>query len=157
MPGNHKSLGKFMMLAFTASALVGCERHLLDRKMEKLCKKDGGVKVYEAVTLSPTEYEIVFNYVTRKKSEEDYYGPEYRYVSTSEHLVGKEDDAGKGRGELIRHYQAIHRRRDNHLLGEWVWYTRVGGDLFTFGLQPSSNACPRLGYGLATAVFSKGQ
>lgn len=39
--------------------LAGCERWELDRQMEELCRKDGGVKVYEAVTLSAGEFSNV--------------------------------------------------------------------------------------------------
>ena len=42
--------------------LSGCERYALNRQMEELCKKDGGVKIYETVTLSPTEYEAIWKY-----------------------------------------------------------------------------------------------
>ena len=42
-----------LLLTFAAltTALAGCERWSLDRQMEELCKKDGGIKVYETVTL----------------------------------------------------------------------------------------------------------
>lgn len=147
-------LTAFFLVTF---ALIGCERYALDRKMEEFCKKDGGVKVYEKIMLSPVEYDKVFNYVTKAKSQEDYYGLEYRYLSENKHLVGNDDDAGRGRGELIRHYSAIYRKSDDHLLGEDVWYTRVGGDFFIFGFQASSNSCPRPRHDLGQSIFSRGK
>jgi hypothetical protein len=137
-------------------ALPGCEKYRLDRQMEELCKKDGGVKVYETVTLSPGEYKALFEYKVAAKSQEKYYGPDYRYVSSSKHLVGRDGDAEKGRAELRRIYSAIYRRSDNRLLGESVWYSRVGGDLILFGTQPSGNYCPVPGVDLAQALFRRG-
>jgi len=37
--------------------LTGCEKFALDRQMEDLCKKDGGVKVYETVTLPASMFD----------------------------------------------------------------------------------------------------
>lgn len=145
------------IVAVVITLLAGCERYALDRQMDELCKKDGGVKVYETVRLLPAEYEAVFNYVGKHKTQEDYYGPDYRYVAESSHLVGKEGDAMKGNGELIRHYSAIYRKSDNHLLGESIRYARGGGDFLTLGFQPSGNSCPRLSVGLAHSIFVKGE
>jgi hypothetical protein len=147
-----------IMSSLLALSLTGCERYALDRQMEALCKKDGGIKVYETVTLSPDEYErILFGSVILAKSQEDYYGTEYRFLSQSEHLVGKDGDAERGRGELIRHYSAVYRKSDNRLLGESIRYARGGGDFFTFGFQPSGNSCPRLRVGLGHSIFVKGE
>jgi len=137
-------------------ALGGCERFTLDRQMEELCKTDGGVKVYETVTLSPAEYDRVLSYVTTAKSVEDYYGPHYRYMRERKILIGENAQPEKGEGRLTRWHLAIYRQSDGKLLGESVEYTRAGGDGFTFGFQPSNNACPRQGISLATSVFVKG-
>lgn len=146
------------IVAVVVTLLSGCERYALDRQMEELCKKDGGVKVYETVTLSPAEYDAVFNYVVKHKTQEDYYGPDYRYVSESKHLIGSEDSAAKGRGELTRHYSAMYRKSDNSLLGESIWYSRVGGEfLYLFGFQPSGNTCPLSGTDLGRSVLLKGE
>ena len=36
--------------------LSGCERWYLDSKMEELCAKDGGIKIYETVTLPASDF-----------------------------------------------------------------------------------------------------
>jgi hypothetical protein len=140
-----------------ALALCGCQRFALDRRMEQLCKKDGGVKVYETVTLPPADYERVFSYVITVKSGEGYYGPDYRYVSEPRALVGANADLGKGQGRLVRWHEAIYRRSDSKLLGESVLYIRTGGDGFTFGFTPSNDSCPRPRTSLATSIFLKGE
>jgi hypothetical protein len=140
--------------------LAGCERWELDRKMAELCKKDGGVKVYETVTLPASEFsstgQPLAKYLPLAKSDADYLGPDYRYVSKREILVGQDARPESGDGQLTRLYWAIYRRADDRLLGEQVEYRRSGGDLFTFGFQPSSASCPRVERDLAQLVFRKG-
>jgi hypothetical protein len=146
-----------LILFATAASLVGCERYALDRQMEELCKKDGGIKVYETITLSPAEYDKLLKYVTIAKTQEDIFGPDYRYVWISEALVGKDADPEKGQGRLTRNYLKIYRRSDGKLLGEAVTYGRSGGDGFTFGFHPSSKVCPHFERGLGDSVFIKGE
>ena len=152
-----RGLVALALAAISTFVLFGCERWELDRKMEELCKKDGGIKVYETVTLSASEFVTLWKYVITAKSLEDYYGPSYRYVSKKEVLLGKDARLDKGEGQLDRIYQAIYRRSDNRLLGEQVAYLRGGGDYFTFGFQPSSASCPRLDRDLAQKIFIQGK
>lgn len=141
--------------------LAGCERWELDRRMAALCKKDGGVKVYETVTLPASEFsstgQPLAKYIPLAKSDADYLGPDYRYVQRREILVGQNADIGKGEGRLSRWYSAVYRRADGRLLGESVSYGRGGGDGFTFGLQPSGDYCPKPRVDLIKAVFVKGE
>lgn len=140
--------------------LAGCERWQLDRQMEELCKKDGGVKVYETVTLPAREFsdsgQPLARYAPIAKSESDYLGPDYRYVQEREVLAGKAADIEKGQGRLSRWYSAVYRRSDNRLLGEAVSYGRGGGDGFTLGFQPSGNHCPKPRVDLIKSVFVRG-
>ncbi len=145
-----------MLAAAFLLLLAGCERNTLDRQMEELCKKDGGVKVYETVKLPASELETIWQYASTAKSRVDYYGPEYRAVSTREVLIGKDARAETGEGRLARLYWAIYRRSDDRLLGEQVEYRRNAGDPFTFGFQPSSAYCPQVERGLARSIFVKG-
>lgn len=140
--------------------IAGCERYALDRQMEELCKKDGGVKVYETVTLPASEFsnlgQPLAKYGQQPYSVEHSLGPDYRYVEKRTFLVGAQANPRKGEGQLMRWYHAIYRRSDDRLLGESVWYHRGGGDGFTFGFQPSGKSCPRFDRDLAQSVFTKG-
>jgi hypothetical protein len=142
--------------------LTGCERWALDRQMEELCKKDGGVKVYERVTVPASEFSNVgqplAKYASQAKSLEERLGPDYRYVERREVVAGAPDaDPERGEGRLLRVHQAVIRRSDEKLLGECVWYERGGGDFFTFGFQPSSDYCPKPRVNLISAIFLKGE
>lgn len=146
--------------AVSLVGLAGCERYALDRQMEELCKKDGGIKVYETVTLPASEFSNVGQPLARYWKEgmpkDERFGPDYRYVETRDVLVGLHADPTKGEGQLVRSHQAIHRRMDGQLLGESVRYDRGGGDYFTFGFQPSGKSCPHFTKGLEQAIFIKG-
>ena len=149
------------LTAILLSALSGCERYALDRQMEELCKKDGGVKVYETVTLPASEFnnlgEPLGRYWKPGTPEEERFGPDYKFVQKREILVGTNAKAERGEGQLTRWYEAILRRSDGRILGESILYDRSGGDGFTFGFQPSGNSCPKPRVGLFTSVFVKGK
>jgi hypothetical protein len=142
-------------------SLGGCERWSLDRKMEELCKKDGGIKVYEEVTLPASDFSNIgqplARFAQQAKSIEDSLGPEYRFVLTREILVGANANAERGEGQLSRVRTTIYRRSDSRLLGEQVWYARSGGDFFTFGFQPSGKSCPYFTRDVTQSVFIKGE
>jgi hypothetical protein len=144
----------FSLLATTT--ITGCSKYALDRQMEALCKKDGGVKVYETVSVSPAEYLAMPQFRAIAKSQEEYYGPEYRYVEENKTLVGTANGPQNGRGRLSRSHQSLFRKADGRMLGESVMYWRVGGDFFTFGFMPSSNHCPDTGADVAQSVFVRG-
>ena len=125
--------------------LTGCEKFALDRQMEELCAKDGGVKVYETVTLPPEMYDQWGDPFPgwRKKvlqgKPEERLGSEYRYVVETVYL--KQGDPLKGEGRLDRTTTRIYRRADNKLLGEAVSYGRSGGDFIAYA-HPTSKSCP---------------
>jgi hypothetical protein len=147
------------LVVLLALGMSGCERWRLDQQMEVLCKQDGGIKVYETVTLPASEFgprgEPLFRHRAPGTPREDLLGPEYRYGSSREILVG-DAQPKQGAGQLVRLHWTIHRRSDNKLLGEQTEYRRSGGDLFTFGFQTSNASCPRVERDIEQLVFIKG-
>ena len=156
----HSLISKSLALLLLI-LLSGCERWELDKQMEALCKKDGGIKVYETVTLSASEFSNIgqplARYAQQAKSIEDSLGPEYRFVLTREILVGANAKSERGEGQLSRVHTAIYRRSDSRLLGEQVWYARSGGDFLTFGFQPSGKSCPYFIRDVTQSIFIKGE
>lgn len=147
------------ILLFT---LVGCERWALDRQMEELCKKDGGIKVYETVTLPASSYNRALRSGPLMPVAEDSWfvriGPadDYRHYTHREYIVGKGARHERGEGSLSRVHESIYRWPEKRLLGESVRYSRGGGDGFTFGFQPSGASCPHLTQDLTQSIFVKG-
>ncbi|MEZ5617348.1 MAG: hypothetical protein R3E40_03600 [Rhodocyclaceae bacterium] len=130
-----------LLLATALLLLTGCEKYTLDRQMEELCAKDGGVKVYETVTLPPEMFDQWGDPFLgwRGRKQEDRLGPDYRYVVERYYL--KDGDPLKGEGRLTRHITKIFRRADNKLMGEAVSYGRSGGDFIAYA-HPTSKSCP---------------
>ncbi len=149
------------LVVLLALGMSGCERWRLDQQMDVLCKQDGGIKVYETVTLPASEFSNVgqplARYAQQATATEDRLGPDYRFVLNREALVGPQANAQKGEGQLMRIHNAIYRRSDGRLLGEQIWYSRSGGDWFTFGFQPSGKSCPDFSRDVAQEVFRRGE
>lgn len=146
-----------------ATLLGGCaEKYELDKKMEALCKKDGGVNIYETVTLPASDFSEngfpLDRYWGSAKKPEDKLGPDYRYVHSSENIYGENSDAFVGEGGVDRSVDRIYRRSDNKLLGENIEYWRSGGDHYIellLGMHPSSNHCPKPRNKFLTRIFKK--
>lgn len=150
-----KSTG--LLLAAALFLLTGCEKFALDRQMEELCKKDGGVKVFETVTLPPEMFDKLGHPFPGwpDRSQEDRLGSDYRYVVETVYL--KQGDPLKGEGRLRRTSEKIYRRADDKLMGEAVSYGRSGGDFIAYA-HPTSIHCPIYhsdSEGLVKSVFRK--
>ena len=160
-----RSIVAITLAAILLLTLVGCERWALDRQMEELCKKDGGIKVYEAVILPATFYVQhgeLRSGPNMPVAQDAWFvriglDDNYRLYVHDERIVGKEARHDRGEGSLNRVHEAIYRWPEKRLLGEAVWYARNGGDWFTLGFQPSGKSCPHFTRGLAQSIFTKGE
>ena len=139
-------------------ALAGCERYALDREMQELCKKDGGIKVYETVTLPPEMFDQNGDpfpgWLARHESLR--LGADYRLVQETVYL--KQGDPLRGEGRLVRSRVSVVRSADNKTLAEGILYGRSGGDFIVVD-HFSSSSCPqRLGLprSVIHGVFIKG-
>ena len=126
--------------------------------MESLCLQDGGVTVYEAVTLSTNEFNKDGVPLARYwldptlAGTTSRLGPNYHYVYRAEVL--KAGDPMRGEGRLTRYVEEIHRATDGRLLAKSVSYGRAGGDFIV--LEHFSTAgCPSSKKPFLTAVFLK--
>jgi len=147
-----------VFLATAIGAVGGCEKYELDRQMEELCKKDGGVRVYETVTLPPEMFDQGGNpfpgWATRPP-EQRLVG-DYRLSWVVTDL--KRGDPLRGEGRLSRSHWEVVRLSDGKVLGEATAYGRSGGDFIVLG-HFSSRTCPvRFGEAraLIQGVFIKG-
>jgi hypothetical protein len=132
-------------IAITGVSLSGCEKAALDRQVEELCKKDGGVKVYETVTLSPEMFDQDGNPFPgwRGRPLEDRLGPDYRYLTETHYLKQGDPNQLFSEGVLSRYSEKIVRVSDSKLMGESVVYGRTGGEAILLG-HPSGTMCPIL-------------
>lgn len=154
-----RSLIAMSLAALSLISLTGCERWWLDWQMEVLCKRDGGMKIYQTVTLPASEFSNIgqplAKYERYAKSSEEILGPNFQYIINKSVFSGATANLENGQGRLEKIHEIVYRRAGNQLLGEYIWYARGGGDFYTFGFQPSSNYCPKPSVSLINSIFVK--
>lgn len=103
-----------------------------DRKVREMCAKDGGVRVYETVSLLPElvdKFRIPTTPYQKLKDTDKYYSE------------WNEQNYREGNPSIRRDHFLVYRRSDMKLLGEAVSYARLGGDL-PGPWHGSSFSCP---------------
>ena len=121
----------------------GVNKLYYDWQVDRLCAKDGGIRVYETVKLPAEKFnkwgQVNFYKPTQK---ENALGPEYIFKWELHYFK-------KGNPSIHRSHTQVFRRSDGKLLGEAIDYSRGGGDL-PGPWQPSSFTCPE---GIGHIVF----
>ena len=106
-----------------------------DTQVKELCAKDGGVKVYETVTLPPEKFDqrgiVRFSL---SKDRKLIFNGNYQLIN----IIHYYDRIYLS---LRRDQSEIWRLSDGKLLGEAVSYSRVGGDPIG-PWEPSYSGCP---------------
>lgn len=135
---NPASKGLVLIGAISVTAMflwVAVGRNMrLDQQVREMCAKDGGVKVFETVTLPADKFN---EYDQVRVPAKAYLKPEdeYFYEDGSRYLQ-------KGNPEIWRNHFRIIRRSDGKVMGETISYTRRGGGL-PGPWHPSSFGCPK--------------
>jgi hypothetical protein len=125
-------------------------RMQLDAEMEKLCAKDGGTRVYQHITLSPEKYEEQKekNFYDQS-SIEKVFGTDFLMKQEESYLHGSPEIDPWDKPCLIRYHEQLFRKVDGKLLGEVIWYMRIGGKSGLSRIEryisghPGVESCPR--------------
>lgn len=138
---------KVILLLFAALIVYATffsEKARLDREVNHLCAIDGGVRVYEKITLPADKFDQRYGQINfyDPTQGENALGPEYFY-KWDIHYYKKGHPVSQGAQEIAmrRDHIMILRKSDMKLLGEVVKYHRAGGDL-PGPWMPSSHHCP---------------
>lgn len=108
-------------ILLTPAAISNARKAYYDLQVRALCAKDGGVMVYETVRLTAER----FDELKRKNFVLEYQAKptdEY-YIETAKHHYRE------GHLNVYRAHSKVLRRSDGKVLGEYIRYARVGGDL----------------------------
>jgi hypothetical protein len=136
-----------LLLAIIALPLLSAcwtpQKTYWDAEVDRLCAIDGGIRVYETVTLPPDKFnehgQINFY---RPTQGENALGPEYIFQwDIKYYKKGKPVSVGAHETAMRRDHFQIIRKSDMRLLGEFIKYHRAGGDL-PGPWMPSSYHCP---------------
>ncbi len=138
---------KFVLLLIVLSIVYinfFSEKARLDREVDRLCAIDGGIRVYETVTLPPDKFneQGQINFYQPTQKIEDTLGPEYIYKwDIRYYKKGDPSRQGVHVTSMKQDHIKIIRKSDVKLLGEFILYRRAGGDL-PGPWAPSSYRCP---------------
>jgi hypothetical protein len=105
-----------------------------DQQVEELCKRDGGVTVYERVQISRSDFQSLWG--QRLPTETTRTDSPY-YWQWNESEIRKSDP------RVVRAETWVKRRSDDKLLGKSVQFLRSGGDFRTGFTEATSFVCPR--------------
>jgi hypothetical protein len=122
--------------------LAGCttpSQWIADAQVDELCAKDGGIKVYETVTLPKERFNEWGQFPV---PSERYAKPtdEYYMVEKTTYIQGH-SNGYDGNLVVYQNHYWIYRKKDQKLLGEDISYARLGGDL-PLPAHSSSYRCP---------------
>lgn len=123
------TLGLFAWFLWIA---VG-ENMWLDHQVKELCAKDGGIKVYETVTLPADSFDK-YGVISIPSKQELKVEDEYYYEQNI-------DDYKRTNPAILRLHFRVFRAMENKLLGEAIHYSRIGGGL-SGPWHDSSFGCP---------------
>lgn len=111
-----------------------------DKLVDELCAKDGGIKVYETVTLPKERFNRWGQFEVREqrvmKPDDEYY-----YIWKTADIKGHSGTADINVLLISKSHFSMYRTSDKKLLGEAISYGRRGGDPMG-PWMPSSHLCP---------------
>ncbi len=150
------SLARGLVMAGAVATLAGLlwlaqgEKWLADRQVRELCAKDGGVRVYETVTLPAERFDKwgnvnIPNKQYAKPTDEYYFESEDRYLK-------------QNKPRVLKIQTRIVRQQDGKVIGESIRYARTGGEL-PGPWVGTSFTCPEIAAAegkLESLIFQKG-
>ena len=143
----------FAPIVLIGLGVLGTELHKAywDSKVKALCEKEGGVTVFEVVTLTPSEY-------LRNKGKGGVVNvpPEKSPYANKFEFLQKRDRTSLNisNPEVWKTETLIYRKSDNSILGKYITFTRRGGDFPTGISHPSSFTCRDI-EGFETGIIKK--
>lgn len=121
------------------AGIGGCEarKEYYDWQVRKMCEKDGGVTIYDRVSVTRSQFEAMgkvggFASVPPKRLA----SPDAPVFSVATEIVIKE-----GRPGVRKREETVFRSADEEIVALVVSYWREGGDFPSFA-HPSSFVCP---------------
>jgi len=153
---NLRGFGRWLALLLVGGALGACtsERDRLDAEATRLCSIDGGIKIYETVTL-PSEKFNQYGQPQIPISRDDI-GFGYFSRGMQDHIAGQLSQQGGDGAGLKKHTSQIVRSADGKVMGESRVYGRHGGGLLDGYFQGDGFQCPMIEpWALEGKVFLK--
>jgi hypothetical protein len=125
------------VLISAMAALSACtsENARLDAEVKRLCAIDGGIKVFETVTLPAEKFNEYGQPLVPSGADEKGWG--YYTTLTSQNLSGSFDPP-----MLVKDVSTVIRTSDQKVIATSVVYARVGGGFLEGYMHGSGSHCP---------------
>lgn len=132
-----------LMALLLSGMLAGCmgyvpgQQSYWDAQVRAMCGKDGGVRIFEQIVVSPSEASLL-------PKVGDFFGVVSEALAKSEEpgfTRMKRTVIRESNPSVIRYEEEIVRRFDQRVVGVVVSYGRGGGD-FPSPAHPSNYHCP---------------
>ena len=120
-----------------------------DKRVQEMCAEDGGIRVFEAGTVSKQQWDLLLNPFGQlsppleNRASDDV---TIAHKNTSTYI--RRNNPEVRRDELV-----VIRNGDKKVLGVTVSYSRVGGDVIA--LHPSYFSCPENAVDVFSAVIAQ--
>ena len=143
-----KILGGIALAPFVLIALgvAYCEANKAywDHQVKLMCEKDGGVTVFEKVYLTKEDRKNIRVRNIKNETKDEIYYSEFN-----------SETIRNGNPKLLKNEYFLYRTSDNKMLGKQIDYARIGGDIPTGILHPSSFSCDKAGVSteIQNAIF----
>jgi len=132
-----------MVILIAATLALGActsEKDRLDAEARRLCAIDGGIKVFETVTLPAEKFNQYGQPLIPNGRDDKGFG--YYLRGDQQHIAGQMSQlAGDGAG-LKKHTSQIIRTADGKLMGESIVYRRHGGSWWDGIMEGDGFTCP---------------
>lgn len=126
---------RWIYVLAAAFLLSACEKARLDQEVDRLCRIDGGIKVYEKVKLPKEYFDERGAHKWHSKDKRYYYAGDQYFTESDDRMIVT------GNPDLLRIEIRLVRVSDSAVLGRSVSYTRRGGDIPN-PFHPSHYTCP---------------
>ncbi|ODS22978.1 hypothetical protein AB835_11280 [Candidatus Endobugula sertula] len=130
------------MIGFLVLWFIYCElnKAYWDYQVKKMCKKDGGVTVFERIDISKKEYPKIFSNLGKMKlpnrwSDKNKFP--YFYKNNTENIK-------LGKLSVKKHLYKIINRKTKKIITKSISYSRIGGDFPILVQHPSSFSCEKI-------------
>lgn len=113
-----------------------------NKRVDELCTKDGGIRIYETVTLSKERFNQWGQFEVYDKA----------YMKTNdEYFIQYETETLNGNNDytsfsprVVRNHVIIFKVKGNKKMGEYMSYGVGGGMAIGFAMVPDGYVCPKV-------------
>jgi len=128
--------GILLLIPIVAASYLEIRTAFWDFKVKQLCRTEGGVVIHKKIDVPKKQYERLRAAGRSTVISKNLYQPgDLAYADGTETVIHGSEPT------VMRREAVIRSVRDNAIIGKYVMFSRVGGDLMSF-FHPTYFSCP---------------